>query len=203
MICKDGDAKKYRVNEIFYSVQAEGRNAGRPAVFVRFSGCNLSCPFCDTNHEPFREMTREEIEKEVEELCSTADTTDVMVVFTGGEPTLQLSEDEPLCKGRFLAMETNGILPPPRWVDWVTISPTTRLPVETLLKAGELKFVYGTFPDEYLSEVERVTRGYPLLYVQPMADENGEFDPLPSIDFIKRHPAFSLSLQWHKIFNIR
>ena len=76
--------KKYRINEIFYSVQAEGRNAGRPAVFVRFAGCNLSCPFCDTNHEPHTEMTQEQIESEVARLDShnANNEPSAMVVFT-------------------------------------------------------------------------------------------------------------------------
>ena len=85
--------KTYKVNEIFYSVQAEGRKSGRPAIFVRFSGCNLQCPFCDTNHEPYRLMTKEEIEKEVDELDKDSDSK-AMIVMTGGEPTLQVDDDE-------------------------------------------------------------------------------------------------------------
>lgn len=195
--------RKYRVNEIFYSVQAEGRNAGRAAVFVRFSGCNLSCPFCDTNHEPFREMPREEIDAEVNRLSERADQPErAMVVFTGGEPTLQLAEDDELCAGMFRAVETNGLLPVPRWIDWTTISPKTRLPAEALLRASELKFVLGSMPEDYMAFAEKLTRGRAFLYVQPMADERGKFDPAPALDFIKRRPAFRLSLQWHKLFNI-
>ena len=79
---------KYKVNEIFRSVQTEGRNPGRSAVFVRFSGCNLDCPFCDTNHETFAEMTKEQIDDRIEKL--SGGNENVLVVFTGGEPTLQL-----------------------------------------------------------------------------------------------------------------
>lgn len=77
---------KYKINEIFRSVQAEGANAGRSAVFVRFAGCNLKCKFCDTAHEPYVEMTKAEIEAKIDEL-SDSDSS-VLVVFTGGEPTL-------------------------------------------------------------------------------------------------------------------
>ena len=194
--------RKYRVNEIFYSVQAEGRNAGRAAVFVRFSGCNLSCPFCDTNHEPFREMTGLEIEREVGRITASVEGPWPMVVFTGGEPTLQLAEDDELCVGMFRAVETNGLLPVPSWIDWTTISPKTRLPAEALLGASEVKFVLGSMPEDYMAFAEKLTRGRAFLYVQPMADERGKFDTAPAIDFIKRRPAFRLSLQWHKLFNI-
>ena len=122
-------AKTYRANEIFYSIQAEGRNAGCPAVFVRFAGFNLKCPFCDTNHEPYKEMKQEEIEAEVNRLDPTpAGEHQAMVVFTGGEPTLQLGDESPngICWGRYRAMETNGIIPAPHWIEWVTIPPRRR-----------------------------------------------------------------------------
>ena len=197
-------ARKYKVNEIFYSVQAEGRNAGRAAVFVRFSGCNLSCPFCDTDHESFREMTREEIEAEVNRLSERADLPEqVMVVFTGGEPTLQLTDEEPFCRGRFRAVETNGMLRPPCWIDWVTVSPKEELSVPWYDRADEIKFVYGSLPDEYLLRVEAATRVWsPFIYVQPMADASGKFDLFPALDFTMRHPLFRLSIQFHKLFSI-
>lgn len=190
----------YRVNEIFYSVQAEGANAGRPAVFVRFAGCNLKCPFCDTDHEPCREMTRDEIVAEVESIAPPS----ALVVFTGGEPTLQLNDGDAFFRGRDTAIETNGILPAPSWVLWQTFSPKTRLPYERLFYADELKFLYGQFPDEYIADIGEwaAGRGKPC-YIQPTADKEGRFDAGPAIEFAKKHPYWRLSLQFHKLINIR
>ena len=195
--------KTYKVNEIFYSVQAEGRNAGRPAVFVRFAGCNLQCPFCDTNHEPYREMTGEEIENEVVSLHNGS-THKPIVVFTGGEPTLQLSSDEELLPSYFRAMETNGIIPAPSWIDWVTISPKTKLDYDHLIAADELKFLYGWFDDEYLVETaDRMVGTNIRLYIQPTADKDMHFNATPAIEFAKKHPQWTLSLQFHKLIDIR
>ena len=200
-------AKAYRVNEIFYSIQAEGRNAGRPAVFVRFAGCNLKCPFCDTNHEPYREMTQEEIEAEVNRLDPTpSGKHQAMVVFTGGEPTLQLGGESPngICWGRYRAMETNGILPAPQWIEWVTISPKTKLKESEWRMADELKFLKGWFNDDYLVEIGKKAEFFGIpCYIQPTADHEGKFDVVPAIEFAKAHPSWTLSLQWHKCFNIQ
>ena len=194
--------KKYKVNEIFYSLQAEGKNAGTPAVFVRFAGCNLQCPFCDTNHEPFVEMRKDEIEARVKELDPSGEA---LVVITGGEPTLQLTEKEPMFENRSTAMETNGIIKAPRWVKWVTISPKTKLSQAKLANANELKFLYGWFDDKYLTEViEPFAMLYGIkLFIQPTADKDGKFDIHPAAEFAKAHPVWRLSLQWHKLFNIQ
>ena len=113
-----------RVNDIFYSLQGEGRNTGRAAVFVRFSGCNLRCPFCDTDFSAFREMTAAEIVREIS-ACPAR-----FVVLTGGEPTLQVTEDfvDQLHEAGFeVAIETNGTRTVPRNIDWVTVSPKESL----------------------------------------------------------------------------
>lgn len=194
--------KTYKVNEIFYSVQAEGRNSGRPAIFVRFAGCNLQCPFCDTNHEPYTLMTKKEIEKVVDDLDKDSETK-AMIVMTGGEPTLQVSDDEFLFQGRYIAMETNGILPPPYWVDWVTVSPKTKLDFNWQ-HIDELKFLYGWFDDDYLVEVGKEANKYDVkCYIQPTADHDNHFDAQPAIEFAKKHPQWTLSLQFHKLLNIR
>ena len=109
-----------RVNEIFYSLQGEGYYSGTPAVFVRLSGCNLRCPFCDTRHESGREMSEKEIVEAVGQYPARH------VVVTGGEPALQLTEslvDALHAVGRYVAVETNGTHPLPDNVDWVTLSP--------------------------------------------------------------------------------
>lgn len=198
-------ARIYRVNEIFYSIQAEGMNAGRPAVFVRLAGCNLKCPFCDTDHEPYAEMTKGQIEAEVDRLDPTdAAYERAIVVFTGGEPTLQLDDGEELCRGRHRAMETNGILPPPKWMDHITISPKTRLDEAQWRKADELKFLHGQFDDGYLAEIGRLAGHFGIpCFIQPTADKDGHFDPSGAIAFAKAHPAWRLSLQFHKLINIR
>ena len=106
------NAKTYRVNEIFFSLQGEGFWTGTPMVFVRLSGCNLKCPFCDTDHSAFQEMTAGEIVKE----AMAAGNTCRRICLTGGEPSLQA--DEALLKafheaGYTVHMETNGTLPVP------------------------------------------------------------------------------------------
>lgn len=194
-------SKVYKVNELFYSIQAEGRYAGTPAVFVRLAGCNLDCPFCDTNHAPFVEMSKEDIEQKVAELDPTGEA---IVVFTGGEPTLQLADDEIICPNRVRTIETNGIITAPSWIHHVTISPKIKLPQDKLATANELKFLYGWFEDDYLSEVEQFARKMNIeCYIQPLAKDDNSFDAIPAVEFAKQHPYWRLSLQFHKLINIQ
>ena len=110
-----------KINEIFYSLQGEGAHAGHPSVFVRFSGCNKRCPFCDTRHEEGTLMTDDDIIRAVK--LYQAD----WVILTGGEPSLWIdSEFVRLLKkatGKKVAIETNGTNPLPPEIDWVTVSP--------------------------------------------------------------------------------
>ena len=109
-----------KVNEIFYSLQGEGYHAGTAAVFVRLSGCNLQCPFCDTQHESGSEMTEDEIVAEVAKYPAR------LVVVTGGEPSLQLTRGFVNALhdvDKMVAVETNGTHRLPGNVDWITLSP--------------------------------------------------------------------------------
>ena len=132
-----------RVNEIFYSLQGEGFNTGTPAVFIRFSGCNLQCPFCDTKHQEGKEMSEGDIIEEVSRYKAN------LVVVTGGEPALQLTESlvEMLhFLGKTVAVETNGTVELPKNVDWITLSPKDAFLGEKampiLKEADELKLIY-------------------------------------------------------------
>lgn len=187
---------KYKINEIFYSIQAEGYNAGKPAVFIRLSGCNLKCPWCDTKyHNKGKEYTKEELEKEVEKL--TQGNKEIMIVFTGGEPTLQLKNDEELLKGYYRTIETNGLLPVPNWINWVTCSPKTDIQFTDI--PNEIKVVYEEKRKEYFIKLLR----YPtLLFMQPL-EEDGIMNPEKAIEFIKRYPKYRLSLQYHKLIGVR
>lgn len=193
---------KYKVNEIFLSVQAEGCNAGRSAVFVRFSGCNLQCPFCDTQHQSFVEMSGAEIDAEIKRLAPDRKT---LVVFTGGEPLLQLCDKDELAKGYSRALESNGLLTLPCWWgerDWFTVSPKTILSKEQLSRANEIKVLYGMFDDIWLVELESAFQKDKELYLQAI-ETNGRFEVEPVIKFINNHPAWKLSVQWHKITGVR
>lgn len=192
----------YFINEIFYSVQAEGANTGRPAVFVRFAGCNLRCSFCDTYHNPHENYSKIEIEEAVRNLDPTKKA---MVILTGGEPTAQLREDDPFdFDGRLVAVETNGTLPIPSWVNYVTISPKT-YPIngEIMRRADEIKMLFMWDNDVYDKIEKSEDCKYARLFMQPLADKNGAFDVLPVIEWVKQHPRWSISIQWHKVFNVR
>lgn len=192
-----------KVNEIFYSLQGEGFHSGTPAVFVRFSGCNLRCPFCDTQHESGREMTEEEIVDAVSGYPAS------LVVVTGGEPALQLTAslvDKLHSAGKYVAVETNGTCPLPENVDWITLSPkdiwlgVKATPV--LDRANELKLL---FEDEnHIKEYGNITVEYRFL--QPIDTDDpasNDANKEATIAYIKQHPQWRLSLQIHKILNIR
>lgn len=145
--------KTYNVNEIFYSIQGEGVRAGTPAIFVRFSGCNRKCrkepgPLslggfdCDTNHEPSIILTA----KGILDRCLALTELCEWIVFTGGEPMLQL--DDGLIKAlstRYrLAIETNGTIPVLDGIDWITVSPKVRNDELKQLTANEVKYVLSS-----------------------------------------------------------
>ena len=200
--------KKYRVNEIFYSIQGEGRNTGRAALFVRMSGCNLKCPFCDTDHNPAIEMTASEICKEA--VRQTGGTKGILVVLTGGEPTLQV--DEPLVEALHaaiphceIAIETNGTHPVAKGIDWITLSPKDIFVSSAdiiLLKVDELKVVFdGIHPIPSYDNSE-----WQCGYVQPCdtGDNMRNADIIKqTIDFVKHHSEWTISLQAHKFLGVR
>lgn len=186
----------YKINEIFYSIQTEGHYSGTPAVFVRFSGCNLQCTWCDTkNHNEGKIYTKEELEKQVINLIKDKDNT--IIVFTGGEPTLQLKEEEELLKGYYRCIETNGILKPPSWINWITCSPKTKVDFNKI-KPDEVKYIYDKKNPLYSNNLPLNS----LLYLQPL-ELNGQMNYIETIEYIKKYPKFRFSLQYHKIIGIR
>lgn len=136
-----------RINEIFYSLQGEGFFTGTPAVFIRFSGCNLQCDFCDTTHQSFTDMSEDEIVQQA------ANYAGRHVVITGGEPSLQLTAslvDKLHAAGKFVAIETNGTHPLPHNIDWITLSPKDAYVAHgakiVLSRCHEIKLVYDGRP---------------------------------------------------------
>ena len=181
-----------RINEIFESLQGEGFHTGTAAVFVRFSGCNLACPFCDTDHRPTAEMTDDEIAD------AAAKFSPEWVVLTGGEPGLQASERlvELLhAKGKRVAIETNGTCQLPAGIDWITVSPKDgSAPV--LTTANEVKVV---FQENIDVEKWRTQIRADHYFLQPCSCNNTN----ETIAYILSHPHWRLSLQTHKYIGIR
>lgn len=181
--------KLYRINEIFYSLQGEGCNFGRPFVFVRFAGCNLRCAWCDTEFERYTEMTAAEIRAEVARYdCKS-------LLFTGGEPALQL-DGELLDQfgGYYTAIETNGTiaLPVAERLNWITVSPKT--PDFRQRTGSEIKIVYEGQPlDGYDCS------GFKHRFLQPVFGVTEK----AAVDYIKEHTQWRLSAQLHKYLNIR
>lgn len=183
-----------KVNEIFYSLQGEGAHTGTPAVFVRLSGCNLSCDFCDTRHHNGSMMNVADI---VDQVLAHPATT---VILTGGEPTLQNIAplvDALHIAGRRVHIETNGTHPLPDNIDWVTCSP--KPDAEPILThADEVKVVYTGQDTQTLNAIRDAVKA-PLYYLQPCSGRN-----IPqTIDYILRHPQWRLSLQTHLLIDIK
>jgi Organic radical activating enzymes len=180
-----------RINEIFESLQGEGFHTGTAAVFVRFSGCNLRCPFCDTQHETYTEMSEEDIARKVSQYNAP------WVILTGGEPSLQATEtlvDRLHALGKRVAMETNGTHAVPTNLDWLTLSPKEgKDPM--LTQADEVKVVYQAGVD-----VERWHSGIRAdhYFLQPCSCRNTQ----EVVRYILEHPYWRLSLQTHKYIGI-
>lgn len=191
----------YRINEIFYSLQGEGYFTGTPAVFLRMSGCNLKCPFCDTAHEDYTEMSPVQIAEALRTYPARH------VVITGGEPSLQLDQmlvDLLHDEGWFIQIETNGTNQLPEEIDWVTCSPKPRPTGEITVRLrhiDELKVVYEG------QDVESIANSIPAMhyFLQPCSSQcyPGGSNTADTVAYILAHPHWRLSLQTHKLIDIR
>jgi 7-carboxy-7-deazaguanine synthase len=209
----------YAVKEIFYTLQGEGANAGRPAVFCRFAGCNLwsgreadredaVCRFCDTDFVGTdgpgggKFPSAERLASAVAAAWPAArDEGRPLVVCTGGEPLLQL--DPPLLEalhaaGFEVAVETNGTVPAPAGIDWLCLSPKAGAP--PVISAGdELKLVY---PQEGAEPVRYEALRFRHFFLQPMDGPTREANTRAALRYCLAHPRWRLSLQTHKLLGI-
>ena len=207
----------YRIKEIYFTQQGEGKNTGKDFVFVRFAGCNLwsgkekhrasaICKFCDTDFYGVNGINGGIYEaKELVEMIKSlwvSDTSPISVVLTGGEPLLQLDDElvtELKKEAIYIAVETNGTLKAPEGIDWICMSP--KAGTEIKLKAGsEIKVVY---PQKNLNPDNFDVLDFKNFYIQPMDSENYEDNVSQSIKYCMQNPNWKLSLQTHKILGIR
>ena len=208
---------KYSVKEIYYTLQGEGYHTGRPAVFIRFSGCNLwtghekdrsgaICNWCDTDFVGTNginggKFSAEEITNIINSLWKDNMQTEPYVICTGGEPLLQM--DESLIKaihkaGFEIGLETNGTMIPPDGIDWICVSPKAN--ADLVLKNGnELKVVY---PQCGMNPRMHEKLKFDHFYIQPMDGIDQNNNSKRSEKFVLDHPKWKLSLQTHKILGI-
>lgn len=195
-----------KINEIFYSLQGEGHHTGYPSVFIRFSGCNLKCPFCDTTHEQGIMMSDDDIIHAVNLYKAS------WIVLTGGEPALHINEDFinllKKATGKKVAIETNGTYPLPPGIDWITVSPKSGISGEdapvVVDRADELKVVdLGQDLDPYFSLP--CLHSETLFYLQPcfVADKaECEANRLRTMGRVLADPRWTLSVQLHRFLGI-
>ena len=209
----------YSVKEIYYTLQGEGAQTGRAAVFLRFAGCNLwsglerdrktaTCRFCDTDFVGTdgpgggRFSDAESLASAVAAQWPNDKYAQPYVVCTGGEPLLQL--DEALIAalhacGFEIGIETNGTLTPPRGIDWICVSPKADAPL-VLSKGDELKLVYpqeGAPPERY------ARLDFAHFFLQPMDSATREANAAAAADYCLAHPQWRLSLQTHKLIGFK
>lgn len=197
-----------KINEIFYSLQGEGHHTGYPSVFIRFSGCNLQCPFCDTRHNDGVEMSDTDIIHAIN-LYKTD-----WVILTGGEPSLWIDRDFlrliRQTTGKKIAIETNGTNPVPEGIDWITVSPKTGIdemigiPDIKISRADEIKVVdVGQNLEAYFDLPCRDSNT--LMYLQPcyVADKKQrDSNMLRTVRRVLEDPRWTLSLQTHRFLGI-
>ena len=194
----------YRINEIFYSLQGEGFHSGTPAVFVRFSGCNLRCSFCDTQHQEGKMLSLQEIVNE-----SNKYPIAPLLVLTGGEPSLFIDEafvaELKQKTGKKIAIETNGTRPLPSNLDWVTFSPKAAfdggdLDPCVLTHCDELKVVYLGQDLAQYDGIEANHRFLQPCFVEDLEQRKANMQAC--IEAVKNHPNWRLSLQIHRILGL-
>ena len=208
----------YTVKEIFYTLQGEGAHAGRPAVFCRFSGCNLwtgreadrataICTFCDTDFvgtgdDGGRFQTANALAEAVAARWPTTSTAHRFVVCTGGEPLLQLDEaavDALHAAGFTVAVETNGTRLPPAGIDWICVSPKAQEPV-VVERGHEIKLVY---PQVGVDPARFESLHFEQFYLQPMDGPRLALNTQAAVAYCLAHPRWRLSVQTHKQLGIR
>ena len=193
----------YRLVEIFESLQGEGRNTGRPVVFVRFAGCNLACPWCDTDVRARFELTLEDLVREIGGFRAKS------VILTGGEPTL-VKEMPALvaalkAKGYWLAVETNGTNAP-EWlsdIDYVACSPKAEYADRiALTRADEVRVVASSGDVLDFCRAVRDRIAATDYYVSP-CERDGAIDFATAKDVLGKLDGWSLSVQLHKVLGFR
>jgi 7-carboxy-7-deazaguanine synthase len=209
----------YSVKEMFYTLQGEGANAGQPAVFCRFAGCNLwtgreedrssaVCQFCDTDFvgtdgtHGGKFDSAQALAQAIANFWPAHDTQHRFVVLTGGEPLLQV--DESLVKalhgqGFSIAVETNGTVLPPAGIDWLCVSP--KAGSKQLVTTGqELKLV---FPQAGLEPAQFAELDFENFYLQPMDGPAAATNTQAAVAYCQANPRWRLSVQTHKLIGIR
>lgn len=195
-----------RVNEIFYSLQGEGINTGRAAIFIRLSGCNLRCSFCDTEFDTWQELSLSEIEHQIALYPSR------FIVWTGGEPTLQLTERDVAyfhVLGYEQAIETNGTRCPPRGLDYITCSPKPEAiaRLKEVFPEGVSEFRFpisttGALPPDISELPPAAAYLVSPIFVGLGAGELDRAALARCIAFVKQDPRWRLSVQLHKLIQI-
>ncbi len=208
----------YQVKEIFYTLQGEGMNAGRPAVFCRFAGCNLwsghekdrasaVCRFCDTafvgvdGTRGGKYDTAEALAAAIERLWPGKERARRFAVLTGGEPALQADAtfiDALHAQGFLVAIETNGTLELPAGIDWVCVSPKAEATLK-VQKGNELKLVY---PQAGASPAAYEALAFEHFLLQPMDGPDVRANTERAVAYCMEHPKWRLSLQTHKFLGI-
>ena len=207
----------YAVKEIFYTLQGEGAQAGRAAVFCRFAGCNLwngreddradaVCRFCDTDFvgvdgEGGGKLADAGILSDAIAATWRGERGAPFIVFTGGEPLLQLDAallDAVHARGFACAVETNGTRPAPASVDWICVSPKAGAPLE-LTRGDELKLVY---PQAGLDPADVEGLAFDHFWLQPMDGAARAENMRAAVAYCLAHPRWRLSVQTHKVIGI-
>lgn len=189
-----------KINEIFYSIQGEGYRAGQATIFIRLTGCDLACGFCDTEFASGKDMTVKELLKHVSRYPGK------WITWTGGEPMLQLTEgivDQFRVAGYKQSIETNGGHPVPFALDWVVVSPKVS---EHVLRRN---FPNGVDEIRYAWHAGKMSAPNPGInskerYLSPLCDGNriNAENLRHCIDLCKANPEWKLSVQQHKLWNI-
>ena len=207
----------YRIKEIYFTQQGEGKNTGKNFVFVRFAGCNLwsgkekhrasaMCKFCDTDFYGTDGVNggiyeTKDLVTKIKSLWISKDS-EIRVVLTGGEPLLQVDDSliTALKKANiYIAIETNGTLKAPKGIDWICMSPKANTDIQ-LTEGSEIKVIY---PQENLDPADFNNMNFSNYYIQPMDSKDYEENVSKSVEFCMQNSNWRLSLQTHKILGIR